>query len=67
MSKRARSLLTIAVAALAGYGYSKLSADWSRLEFYAGLAVVITMVGLPLTIFVELPKDPYPRLRRSRG
>jgi hypothetical protein len=67
VSKRARHYLVTAITALLAFGYSWLMGDPRNVEFYAGLAGLITLVvaiGLP---FVELPKDPYPRLRRSRG
>jgi hypothetical protein len=66
MSKRVRNLVALAVMALAGWIYSKLAGDWS-VEFFLGFAALIAVVGIPLVAFVELPKDPYPRLHRSRG
>ncbi len=66
MTKRARSLASVVIAALAAWVYSRLAGEWS-VGYFAGLAVVIVVVGLPLTAFVELPEDRFPRLRRSRG
>jgi hypothetical protein len=67
VTKGARNLVAVAVMAVAAFVYTELSSAWSDAAFYAGMAAVIAVVGLVCCAFVELPKDPYPRLRRSRG
>ena len=57
MSKRARSHVVLAAAALAGGVYGWLSLGWGDLAFYGGEAAVIVLIcgiGLP---WMELAPD----------
>jgi hypothetical protein len=50
MSMRARKYVVAAVAVLVGAVYGQVAGDWSRLELYAGQAVLIVLIcgiGLP--------------------
>jgi hypothetical protein len=54
---RARNWVMLAVAALVGLGYSRLSRSWTDAEFYAGLAAAIAglvVLGMP---WIELARD----------
>jgi ABC-type nickel/cobalt efflux system permease component RcnA len=67
MSKGARNLVAVALMAAAAFVYTELSREWSDAAFYAGMVAVIAVIGVACCAFVELPKDPYPRLRRPRA
>jgi hypothetical protein len=62
---RARDWVVVAVAAVAGGLYSRLSSDWTEAGFYAGVAVVIAMLGLAGNVWVEMARDGAFSRRRS--
>lgn len=57
MSKRVRFYVWLAVGAVAGLVYGRISRDWSFGTFYAGLAGVVSVVGLIGLFWTELAPD----------
>jgi biotin transporter BioY len=61
--QRTRKYVWLAVAALAGLVYSRISREWSFGAFYAGFAGVVAVVVLVGLVWTELAPDG--DLRRS--
>ena len=57
MSKRTRHYVCLALCAVAGLVYGRISRDWSFGTFYAGLMGVVTVVGLIGLFWQEFAPD----------
>ena len=57
MRKRARHYAWLAVCAVAGLVYGRISRDWSFGTFYAGTMGVVVVVGLICMFWTELAPD----------
>jgi hypothetical protein len=57
VNKRTRHYVWLAVCAVAGLIYGRISRDWSFGTFYAGFAVVVSVVGLIGLSWTEFAPD----------
>ena len=57
MKRRTRYYLWMAVAAVVGLVYARISSDWSFATFYAGFAAVVAVVVLAGIVWTELAPD----------
>jgi hypothetical protein len=57
MSKRARNLIVVAISAVLGFAYGKLSGDWSEVAFVAGLGGLIATIGGAGMFWLEFAPD----------
>ena len=57
MKRRTRHYVWMAVCAVAGLIYSRVTRDWSFGTFYAGLMGVVAIVGLIGLLWTELAPD----------
>jgi hypothetical protein len=65
MSVRVRMYVAMAFTVVLAYLYSRLSSDWSFGGFYAGLAGLITVIGLVALPWIDLAPDGALRRRAS--
>jgi hypothetical protein len=57
VTQRTRKYLWMAVSAVAGLVYARISRDWSFGAFYAGFAGVVALVVLVGLVWTELAPD----------
>jgi hypothetical protein len=57
MTKRGRNYVVMAISAVLGFVYGKLSGDWSDVVFVAGLAAVIATIGAAGNVWLEFAPD----------
>jgi hypothetical protein len=57
VSKRARFYVVLAVIVPIALAYSRLSSDWGSVAFFAGLAGLITVIGLVGNSWIEFAPD----------
>jgi hypothetical protein len=57
MKKRTRFYVLLLVGAALGSVYGKISDGWNFVEFYAGLASIVTLAGLIGLTWIEFAPD----------
>lgn len=65
MSVRARTYVAMAYTIVLAFCYSRLSSDWSFAGFYAGMAGLITVIGLVALPWIDLAPDGALRRRAT--